>query len=490
MKQKSSIFWWFGRKRIKEDKTPLFKDQEKKKQVITLPPIPTEEDKKDEINEVKNIVPNKEDTNKIKEDVKKVVSHEKQQEEKSDHKSNELKISITDREPDPLINARIEVKSSPAITTPFKEEKKEDKLETLQQDNEKSVESSTLDEIEIMLKRNWHELENIRYELNIIKEQEEKETDTKEVEILLERLEKLIKKLEEIKKDFYNKNFKEIYKSHNSDAYIMHLINEYKDAIKNDDRSNASILQIKQIEEYINIIDEIIDIEKETDKLNYTLEDKKEEYNIRDDEFEDLKDSYYDIEKEEKFITSFLKEQDYILKEIDEKVKNSTTITKTVEYKSELVINYTKLLKATLLLATANMFPPTRKGNALRAGLMVSSVFNFANVVSPRIREDKTITKVRYIDYSDVIHNQMDSLNNITSSIKQAIEIIKVLKSDFAKEFSEYAKVIPEFNNMMLKLNDIEKELIIKNDIIKDYNQRLDETLSKNNVKVKSLTEE
>lgn len=489
MKQKSSIFWWFGRKRIKEDKTPLFKDQEKKKQVITPAPIPTEEEKKDEVNEIKSIIPNKEDANKIKKDVKKIVPKEEHQEEKNDLKGHAAKISITDREPDPLINTRIEVKSSPAII-PTKEEKKEDKLENLQQDNEKSVESSTLDEIEIMLKRNWHELENIRYELNIIKEQEEKETDTKEVEILLERLEKLIKKLEEIKKDFYNKNFKEIYKSHNSDAYIMHLINEYKDAIKNDDRSNASILQIKQIEEYINIIDEIIDIEKETDKLNYTLEDKKEEYNIRDDEFEDLKDSYYDIEKEEKFITSFLKEQDYILKEIDEKVKNSTTITKTVEYKSELVINYTKLLKATLLLATANMFPPTRKGNALRAGLMVSSVFNFANVVSPRIREDKTITKVRYIDYSDVIHNQMDSLNNITSSIKQAIEIIKVLKSDFAKEFSEYTKVIPEFNNMMLKLDDIEKELIIKNDIIKDYNQRLDETLSKNNVKVKSLTEE
>ena len=82
MEQKSGIFWWFRRKRIKEDKTPLFKDQGKKEQVITLPPIPTEEDKKEEINEVKNIVPNKEDTNKIKEDVKKVVSHEKQQEEK------------------------------------------------------------------------------------------------------------------------------------------------------------------------------------------------------------------------------------------------------------------------------------------------------------------------------------------------------------------------------------------------------------------------
>lgn len=489
MKQKSGIFWWFRRKKIKEDKTPLFKDQEKKEQVITPASIPTEKEKKDEINEVKNIIPNKEDTNKVKENIKKVVSHEEHQEEKTDHKGNEPKISITDREPDPLINARIEVKEVPTIT-PFKEEKKEDRPENLQQDNEKSIESSALDEIEIMLKRNWHELENIRYELNIIKKQEKKETDTKEVEILLGRLEKLIKKLEEIKKDFYNKNSKEIYISHNSDTYIIHLINEYKNAIKNDDRSNASILQIKQIEEYINIIDEIIDIEKETDKLNYTLEDKKEEYNIRDDEFEDLKDSYYDIEKEERFITSFLKEQDYILKEIDEKVKNSTTITKTVEYKSELVINYTKLLKATLLLATANMFPPTRKGNALRAGLMVGAVFNFANVISPRIREDKTITKVTYIDYSDVIHNQMDSLNNITSSIKQAIEIIKVLKIHFAKEFSEYAKVIPEFNNMMLKLDDIEKELIIKNDIIKDYNQRLDETLSKNNVKVKSLTEE
>ena len=43
---------------------------------------------------------------------------------------------------------------------------------------------------------------------------------------------------------------------------------------------------------------------------------------------------------------------------------------------------------------------------------------------------------------------------------------------------------------MIIKLSTIEKELIVKKDLIKDYNQRLDNTLNKNNVKEKSLTED
>ena len=461
MKRKFGILWWLRDKDKLEDENPLF-DKKKNNKIEIV-----KEEKQDEKEIEKNTV------------IKTIIESELSP---TPIKKDKV-ISTDDRQPNPLIEQRID-----NIDT--KEIKEEPKEEIKKDDYDNQTKLSTLDEMEIMIKKNYYELENIKYELQIIKIEKDNEVETKKIDELTQKLIELMKRLEELKKDFFNKNYKDLYKGYTSDEYINRLINEYKLAIKENDVNNASILQVKQIEEYINIINEIINVEIETDKEKEELDIKKEELDIRDTDFDKLKDDYKDIDKINDYVDKFVKEQDYIISDIEYKVKNSTNITKNVEYKTELVVNYSKILTSTLLLATTNIIPQTRRGNLLKLGLIVGAIGNLSSVVKPRLKENKTITKVTYTDYGREIESKIDSLDNVTLTINKAITDINDLRQTFEKEFKEYANLIPEYKDMIIKLSTIEKDLIVKKGLIKDYNQRLDTTLNKNNVKIKSLTED
>ncbi len=461
MKRKFDILWWLRDKDKLEDENPLF-DKKKDNKIETVKEEKQDEKEIEKDTVIKTIIESELSPTPIKKD--KV-------------------ISTDDRQPNPLIEQRID-----NIDT--KEIKEEPKEEIKKDDYDNQTKLSTLDEMEIMIKKNYYELENIKYELQIIKIEKDNEVETKKIDELTQKLIELMKRLEELKKDFFNKNYKDLYKGYTSDEYINQLINEYKLAIKENDVNNASILQVKQIEEYINIINEIINVEIETDKEKEELDIKKEELDIRDTDFDKLKDDYKDVDKINDYVDKFVKEQDYIISDIEYKVKNSTNITKSVEYKTELVVNYSKILTSTLLLATTNIIPQTRRGNLLKLGLIVGAIGNLSSVVKPRSKENKTIIKVTYTDYGREIESKIDSLDNVTLTINKAITDINDLRQTFEKEFKEYANLIPEYKDMIIKLSTIEKDLIVKKDLIKDYNQRLDNTLNKNNVKIKSLTED
>lgn len=461
MKRKFDILWWLRDKDKLEDENPLF-DKKKDNKIETVKEEKQDEKEIEKDTVIKTIIESELSPTPIKKD--KV-------------------ISTDDRQPNPLIEQRID-----NIDT--KEIKKEPKEEIKKDDYDNQTKLSTLDEMEIMIKKNYYELENIKYELQIIKIEKDNEVETKKIDELTQKLIELMKRLEELKKDFFNKNYKDLYKGYTSDEYINQLINEYKIAIKENDVNNASILQVKQIEEYINIINEIINVEIEADKEKEKLDIKKEELDIRDTDFDKLKNDYKAVDKINDYVEKFVKEQDYIISDIEYKVKNSTNITKSVEYKTELVVNYSKILTSTLLLATTNIIPQTRRGNLLKLGLIVGAIGNLATVVKPRLKENKTITKVTYTDYGREIESKIDSLDNVTLTINKVITDINDLRQTFEKEFKEYANLIPEYKDMIIKLSTIEKDLIVKKDLIKDYNQRLDNTLNKNNVKVKSLTED
>ena len=92
----------------------------------------------------------------------------------------------------------------------------------------------------------------------------------------------MIKKFERIKKDFYNKNYDKINIVNLNDPYINDLINDYKENIKNNNLGIIGLLPIKEIEEYIQIINNIILIENKSYNINNQVEDKKEELEIKD----------------------------------------------------------------------------------------------------------------------------------------------------------------------------------------------------------------
>lgn len=447
----------------KEEIVPTPKEVERETLIKPTRPILIEEVPSIKEDEVKDEAKNEEDP---KDKIKKAAPIE---EEKKEH-NEEIKEEI-------LIEPNINFPSDNFIYSPIPS-------------NDIIIKNDTLDEIEKMLIKNYQEIKNIKYEIEVLEQEEKDEEELKEIEQLIEQLNYLIKKFEQIKKDFYNVNYQEIYLHSTNDNYISHLIQEYKTAIQENTLNNTSILKVKQIEEYIELINDIIEIENTKDTLNDSLEQKKASIITREEEFEELKEQSVDLEKINDYIDNFTKNQEYIIKDIEAKIKNSTTITKNAEYKTELAINYTKMLTSTLLLASTNIIPPTKAGNLLKISLMCFAIAGFAQAITNNTKEKKVTTKISYIDYKDEIKSSINDINDISHNINKAMTDIKDLKKTFEKEFSEYKHVIPEYVDMITKLDTIEKNLVVNYNIAKEYDKKLNEALNKNNVKVKKIEED
>ena len=377
----------------------------------------------------------------------------------------------------------------------IKEEKKEREEEPIIPEiakenitvDELAIKNDTLQEFEKMLRSDRYEMERISYELNTIKKEEQEENTSQEIEKLIERLNNLIQRFEKLKKDFYTKYYDEINIDTNNDSYIKHLIDEYKIAIKNDHIKNAAILEIKQMEEYIDLMNEIIEIENQSSKINNSLEDKKKELTDVDNEIDTFDESYKEIDKVNDYINRFAIEQGHILSSLEKKIEDQEITSKAVEYQQELVTDYTKLLASILLLASASTIPPTKNGNALKIVLMTGAITGILTSRKRVMKEKKTVTKTTYIDYEKEILNSISHVNDLSTIVNQSLLDIKQLKKEFEHDFGEYANSIPSFYDMLIKLDSIEKDLEVKNQLIKDFDKRLDKAKKKNNSKVKKI---
>jgi len=363
--------------------------------------------------------------------------------------------------------------------------------EKISKEEDISIKLDFLDELEKTVRFNYYEIERIKYELSAIDDKEKDEETSKEIELLIDRLNKLIAKLEQIKKDLYSNNYSDIIKYITSDTAIKDLMDEYKKAFNNnDDISQAQLLQIVHIREYIKLLNEVVEVETKTSKLNDTLNEKKDKFDIRDTEFDKLEGKYNDIVKVNNHVKNFTNDFNYIVSNLEANVKSSYDVTKIVEYKSEIVINYAKLLTATLAMSSSRIIPPTRGGNLLKTGLLIGSIASLASFARVRTKQSKTITKISYIDYERDILKNINSIKNVGLTIDKTIHDLKFIKEEFDKEFSEYKSSIPEFYELMVKLNSVEKELKIRKQLTIDFERKLDHTLQKNNTKVKKLEEE
>lgn len=357
-------------------------------------------------------------------------------------------------------------------------------------DNTISIKNRIIEEIEKNLKEDYYRLNNIKYELSTIKKEEEKELSLDEVNNLIEKLNALIKQFEKLKREFYKNNYDKINELGIDDKYINELIIEYKTALKNNDIESAGLIQIKEIEEYIDILNNIAVIEDDSYKINEDLSSKLQELNITDKEMDEFEQKYNNMEKITRYINAFSNEQENIINNIEKKVAQSTKITKKAEYQTDLIIDYSKLLSSTLLMATTAMIPQTKTGNMLKIGLIVAAIANMSRIVKTSTKEAKVTTYISKIDYSSSIKSSLGNISDMDTLIYNSLNDIKYMRQSFKSEFEQYKNVMSEYASMLSKLDSIEKELIVKQQLAKTYENKLNDVLEKNNVKVKRLEEE
>lgn len=442
-------------------------------------------EKKDKKRKIEDNLTYVNENNNIKEEVPSISikSSEKEKETTIDTEKQVIEQSKNNNVKSFSISELTEIKTEeheiiPEVKIiPLEEEKKEISDE---------LELSIIEAIEKIIKEDIYELEKIEYELEVLKEKEDKEENVEEVQKLKEELQELIKKLEQIKEKYeylpYDSNLSLLI----DDEYIYSLVSEYKDTMKDEKIVESINSDIRKIEEYISIIDKIINIEKEEENLDKLIDEKMDDLDIRDLEFEKMKEDYADIEAIDKYIQDFSYDQEKIINELNRKIQDSISIQTKIEKEINLVPQFNKLIEAALLIAASKKLPPTLGGNLMKANLMVNAIFIASNFIKTEEKEKK-ITIVKYSDYSKDIIYSINATSEATTNINKALINIKDMQELFKKEC--YDANIPEYDEFMKNMINLEKELREKRSIINKYNKDFNYMLTDHNVKIKRLEE-
>ena len=350
-----------------------------------------------------------------------------------------------------------------------------EKKEELPQFSENKIwqriqERGIVEKYEEKLKEVRQQLKELIYEYNVLVKEANKVEDSKEAENILYQLSILISKIEQLKE-----KLKIEMNDLEKDPLIEEMIDSYMEDLKN----NHSLDKIKDSNLYEMIQQKLEEISDKTNHLNIKVEDKKDTLTLTEDKFNILKENYYDYENFNNQLVEMQYEQDYLLKDLEQKIKNSVSVTEKVSYRLQILNRQSNKLKR--LISLPALIPGNRSAKAISSAT-ASYLFFAKNILRPRLKK----TRYRVIsvaNYSKEIENGItkveDAINMIKKTSSKLEEIIKEIERDF-KDFDQSRELL---NN----LKKIATDLKIKEEELEKTKKNQEKLLEENNRKVKTL---
>lgn len=358
-----------------------------------------------------------------------------------------------------------------------KRHSKVEDLDSLDDKLDKLKNHKIVDEYEKKLKEVRTDLRQLVFEYNLVSEASDHIDDSKEAEALLERLNEIIKKIEELKTRI---NVPDIDKY--DDNYLYTLVEDYISEFKN----KKFVTEIKDSALYIMISEKLDELDTKKDLLNEKIEAKKTSLEITEMRLEQVRSNYFSYEKFSKDLLKFQASQDEILNEIREKMAKATTIQERVEVQ---VVGMQRQSRRLLTMLGASMMMPGLRSARGFATMTATYLYFMRNIMQP-----KTVTRryktIKVEDYSKDIEKSLSELDNVSSLLNKTSNQINRTIQDFEKEFAEYLDVIPECRKLLADLEKIKEELATKEYELAQLKLSQEKNLEKNDSKVKRMTYE
>ena len=318
------------------------------------------------------------------------------------------------------------------------------------------------------------ELKELIYEYNVLAQETNDIYTSKEAENILHQLNMVIKKLEELK----GKIKVEVADLENEN-YLIELVDGYIESFKN----KKIVDEVKDSALYIMLADKVEELTTKTGSLNTKLEATKEELELDEEKIETLKDAYYNYDNFNNQLISFQYEQDFMLKELEQRVQESTSITEQVEYRIQLMTKQSKrLLK---MLALPMMIPGGRSAKAM-ATATAAYMYFMKNLMNPRLQQKK-YRIISVTDYSREIENNISKVSDAINLIGKTSDKLEEMITKLEKDFKDYIDEIPECKELLSNLNKLLSELKQKEEELVKTKSKQENLLEKNNQKVKTL---
>lgn len=357
-------------------------------------------------------------------------------------------------------------------------------------DNVETKEASLIDvalllEIEKNVQQDYHQVNEIKYQLDVLNDS----TSYEELTQIQYELDKIVKELIDIKNKYkdLNINLEDITIIQNT--YIAPLLQEYKYKITNNITIDKSLKEIEDISTYTYIIDPLIKIEQDKKIIQEETNEKITTLVPRKEDFYELENQYLKTKGIDKQIDSYTNEINRLINDLDNKIKDSKEITSKINTTTYNIINSRKIINATLMLTAASFVPPTKIGNVFKIALLATATSMIASSFETKTRT--TTTQITtYKDFEKEIRNGINNIDNVNNTISQAFLDIKDIKTIFEHTYMEHVDSIPEYKDFYNSVINLEKELIKQQHILEDYNKNMNDLLVENNIKVKKIEEE
>lgn len=333
-----------------------------------------------------------------------------------------------------------------------------------------------LDEYEKKLKEVRYELRKLIFEYNVAVDDSDEIVFSEDAQILLDKLSDIVSRINELKNKIKIDNLDKY-----DDNYIYTLIEGYLDEFK----EKRLVEEMKDSPLYILLSEKLDELETKRNSLDKKVDNKKEELTVKEVNFEQLKNKYYNVDKFNRDMDKFLEDQEEFLAIVQEKVAKAETIEEKVRVEVEALDRQSR---RTLRFLTLQMFFP---GARMAKGLMTTAasyLYFMRNIVAPR-----TVTRryreIKVVDYSSEIESSISKLEEATKMLGKTSSQIDRMISLVYEEFGDYIGVLPECDDLLRNLKRIKNDIDEKEFEIQKAKEKQELILEKNNAKVKKRGE-
>ncbi len=333
-----------------------------------------------------------------------------------------------------------------------------------------------ISEYEKELKDIRYDLRQLIYEYSVLDDDSEKISNNQDADIILERLSSVIDKIDELKSRIKIDRLEDY-----DDNYIYYLIEDYLGEFS----EGKAISTIKDSPLYIEIASKINELDSKKDDLSLKVNDKKEKLEDANKKFEEFKNKYYSVDRINNELLKFQYEQDRLLLEIQEKVKDATSVSEKVRFEFAAMSAQSKRLMNLLNLQL--FLPGPRIAKSFAANTALYLLF-MKNIMKPKIVSKKyKVVKVK--DYSDDIERNIDSIIDASKLLRSTSSQIDKMIIEINNDFKDYFDSIPEISEVLSNLYKIKSEVLEKEYEMQKLKEQQEKVLEENNNKVLTMGE-
>ena len=264
-----------------------------------------------------------------------------------------------------------------------------------------------------------------------------------------------------------------------TDAYLTDIVDQYMDEFKN----KNIVSEIKDSDLYIMIAEKLEEVTEKTGTLTNKVEDTKDKLELDESQFDKLKESYYNFENFNNQLIAFQSEQDFLLKDLEKKVSESTSITEQVQYRVQLMNRQNRRLLQ--MIALPMLIPGNRSARAV-ASATAAYLYFMRNLLNPRLRQQR-YRIISVIDYSSEIEKNISKIEDAAISISKTSNKLEEMIRKIEVDFKDYMVTIPECRELLSNLNKLLSDLKEKEEELQKTKQEQEKLLETNNQKVKTL---